>query len=182
MSASAPMFESLGFFDFESPPSPPQEPRAQATGNAAADDDFDMEAELAMMQEEEAERCRRPMFDEPPPPMEEEEPDWDEDEAAMADAWANDVVGSSGIVTQTVTKTAGTASVNRTTVATKTTSIEQMTFGDSDIFDAPVASCEWAVGGQHQLMASFSASAERLPREHTESGTCSSMPSSRPFR
>ena len=175
MSASAPMFESLGFFDFERPPSPSttsKQPR-----NDQADDDFDMEAELAMMQEEETERRRRRLFDDPPPPMEEEEPDWEEDEAAMADAWADDAAGSTSVITQTVTRTTTATTLNITSAAMEGTESGQMTFGDSDIFDAPVASCKWSATCDVELTASFTAPIRHFPREHTHTCSCSAMQS-----
>jgi hypothetical protein len=136
------MFEPLGFFDFESPPSPP----TKRTANVEMDDDFDMEAELAMMQEEEAETRKRPMFDEPPPPLEEEEPDWEEDEAAMADAWASDMakneLAGPKVSTQTIAKTTKISNGSSSTLLSRETET-MMKFGDSDIFDAPMlASCE----------------------------------------
>lgn len=126
MSSSALSFEALDdVFGFD--PTPPSRKPAQDD----EDMDFDVDAEIAMMQEEE-ERTQQRRYDDSPPPNVEEEPDWDEHMETMESAT---VVQS---VTTTFSRYEGKAATQTAIGGTADR------FGESDIFDFPIASCKFA--------------------------------------
>ena len=124
-SSTAPMFEALDdVFDFP-PPSNPQRPPSDNEGM-----DFDMDAEIAMMQEEEERDMKRRYGDSPPPNVE-EEPDWEDD-------------ADSGIESSTMgTKSKTITSMDQIQHNRDAENLgREGGFGESDIFDFPIASCK----------------------------------------
>lgn len=127
-SSTAPLFEAIDdVFDF-APPPPARPPRVEDE-----EMDFDLDAEIAMMQEEE-ERAGRRVYDDSPPPNVEEEPDWDEDmDSAME---------STAIETESVSATTTTAGQRSTKTTASAVPASAGEFGESDIFNFPIASCK----------------------------------------
>ena len=132
MSSSALSFEALDdVFGFDS--TPPSRKPAQDD----EDMDFDVDAEIAMMQEEE-ERTQQRRYDDSPPPHVEEEPDWDENMETMEIAT---VVKS--VVTTTSSRYEGKTGYEGKAVTQTANGGAEDGFGESDIFDFPIASCKF---------------------------------------
>ena len=124
MSSSTLSFEALDdVFGFD--PTPPLRKAVQED----EDMDFDVDAEIAMMQEEE-ERTRQRRYDDSPPPNVEEEPDWDENMEAV----------ESATLVKSVTTTFSRYEVKAVTQTANGGAEDG--FGESDIFDFPIASCK----------------------------------------
>lgn len=124
---SALMFEPLDLLDFQPIPS-----TSKATPPIPDEMDLDLDAELALFEEEERNAARKIVSDSPPPDMD-EEPDWADDDVQMESIHS--------------TQSLMVSTAQRQVVSTQTAEATSISFGSADLLGGPIASCEYGDQG-----------------------------------